>query len=499
MENIAVEILKTFSKDELSNFREFLSSPFFNKSQKLINFFNELIKYYPTFDSKKLTNESLCKNLSSSVEFNQMTFNNLVFDLSTTLKAYLKTLCLEKYRIESNDLFTRELMSRKLFKLAKENNKQMINECTSKPNVDANYYVNMFYLLTDKLNLNKITKPKSNDENVKLTVNTLIDRGKFITFFFLTEMVREYENILTLGKVYDTMPENNFILDFISKTDFLSMIKIVIENEKDKQQCEILKIYYELLLALSNFDNEEYYYRYKTTLLRNVSILSINEKRFHFGRLLRYCLTKNQNHQGNNKFGEELFKIYEYILKNENYVSSITNNMPVELFRDILLHGLRLRKYNWVISFIKKYIKCLNPDRRQNIFHYSLAEYYFNIKKFHKAKQFLSKIIFEEFIYKLDYRNLFLMIHFELEEYESALSLIDSYIHFLRNDKTFSSDYKKRNKKFIKIVNKLILHKTSPNRLTSGFIFIDYNQDYPYKEWINEKVREVEWKIQKAV
>jgi len=92
-----------------------------------------------------------------------------------------------------------------------------------------------------------------------------------------------------------------------------------------------------------------------------------------------------------------------------------------------------------------------------------------------------------------------LMTHFELKEFEEALCLIDSYKHFLSNDLTFSNDYKRRHKKFINIVHKLILHKTSANKISSYYIDKEYDEDFPYKNWVNEKILQVSDSIKKAV
>jgi len=173
--------------------------------------------------------------------------------------------------------------------------------------------------------------------------------------------------------------------------------------------------------------------------------------------------------------------------------------LPVELYRNILRHGLSLKKHPWVLDFIKKYTKLLHPGRRKNVFYFSLAEYFFSRKMFMKARKNLNKIILEEFIYKLDYRNLSLMTHFELGEFESALSLIDSYNHFLSKDRTLSIENKKRHKKFINVVHKLILHKTTANKISSYYIEKEFDANFLNKDWINEKISKAADGFKKAV
>lgn len=499
MKNKTIEILKTFSNKDVKRFNEFLCSDFLNKSKKLLNFYNHLIKFHPDFDSKLLTEENLSKKTCPENKFNRLTINCLFFDLSNAAKQYLKMLAVEKYTIESDDLLRRELMKRKLFGLLEENIRSSKKKIVDSGDFSANNYVNMFYLLTDTYNLNKITKPKSTDILVRTTIDVITERGRYLIFLFITEMVREYENIITLGKTYDAGTNENFIITLFNSMDFCEMMEKVIENENDSIFAKLIRLYLYLLLTFSNFDNEEYYFRYKKLFIENYGILNNDERRFHLGRLHRYCVIKNQMKGLNNKFSIELFNVHEQILKNENYKSSVMRYMPVELYRNILLHGLRLKKYLWTVNFIKKYSKLLKPERQQNIFHFSLAEYFFSRKKYKKVKQHLNEIIFEEFIYKLHYRNLLLMTHFELEEYESAIYLVDSYKHLLSKDTTFAQEYKKRNKKFVDIVHKLILYKTSANKTSSFYIEKEYDENFPYKDWVNEKIAFAAGRIKKAV
>lgn len=44
-----ITLLKTLSKSEINKFRDFVSSPFYNKNQTVINLCEEVIKYHPGY------------------------------------------------------------------------------------------------------------------------------------------------------------------------------------------------------------------------------------------------------------------------------------------------------------------------------------------------------------------------------------------------------------------------------------------------------------------
>ena len=116
-----------------------------------------------------------------------------------------------------------------------------------------------------------------------------------------------------------------------------------------------------------------------------------------------------------------------------------------------------------------------------------------------EALPYFHKVIPEDFMFKLDLKNLMLIAHFELKNYESALSLIDSYYHFLSKDKTLSIAQKKIYKSFANAVHRLIIERTSPNKSFNYTLELCLKDDFPCKEWVNEKIVEMSIKYRKIV
>ncbi|MBV6477656.1 MAG: hypothetical protein HGGPFJEG_00397 [Ignavibacteria bacterium] len=86
-----------------------------------------------------------------------------------------------------------------------------------------------------------------------------------------------------------------------------------------------------------------------------------------------------------------------------------------------------------------------------------------------------------------------------MKKFESALSLIDSYRHFLSNDKTLSKTVKQRLKNFINLVNYLIQLKITPNKISSYYLNKYFNSDLLFREWFNEKITDLNIRIKEAV
>jgi len=58
-----IEVLRTFSKNEISRFDEMIHSPYFNKSSTVIKFWSVIKNYSPDFDSEELKRETIYKKV----------------------------------------------------------------------------------------------------------------------------------------------------------------------------------------------------------------------------------------------------------------------------------------------------------------------------------------------------------------------------------------------------------------------------------------------------
>ena len=58
-----LEILRTFSKEELKKFEDFVRSPYFNKKEKLVKLFLAIKKYAPEFADANLDKEKVWSDI----------------------------------------------------------------------------------------------------------------------------------------------------------------------------------------------------------------------------------------------------------------------------------------------------------------------------------------------------------------------------------------------------------------------------------------------------
>jgi len=77
----AIDILKTFSKEEYKRFEDFVVSPYFNKSKSLINLVSSLKNFFPEFNSEKMTEQFIYEKIFPANLYSYSMMRNLMSEL----------------------------------------------------------------------------------------------------------------------------------------------------------------------------------------------------------------------------------------------------------------------------------------------------------------------------------------------------------------------------------------------------------------------------------
>ena len=131
------------------------------------------------------------------------------------------------------------------------------------------------------------------------------------------------------------------------------------------------------------------------------------------------------------------------MLERKLYKEGKIEYLDYELYRDILVHAIRTKRYQWIEKFIEEYSKEGPPNERENMYHYGYARFYFEIFDFKKALYHINKVDTNHAIFKYDYKNLLLRVYYETNDYEGALFLIETYSKLLNSKDILSSSIKR--------------------------------------------------------
>jgi hypothetical protein len=134
----------------------------------------------------------------------------------------------------------------------------------------------------------------------------------------------------------------------------------------------------------------------------------------------------------------------------------------------------------------------LEPEHEFDIVNLSYAKCEFSRREYEKALIRLGKINLEYSQFKLSVKTLMLMIYYELDSYDSAISLLDTYKHFITRNKLLPEVDRQNHVSFVKYFNEVLSLKisgkpvpgiTGQNIKTSGGLV--------EKAWLLEKIEEL--------
>lgn len=464
-----INLLKTFTNKELMMFGKFLNSPYFNSRKRIIHLFKVLKNYYPEFDAKGFTKENIFRSIYKNNPYNDSTFRNLMSDLLSLALQFVKQEGMEKKGVQSAFFLTTELFMRGTYNLFrnKMNNCEKILE--NNHTIDSEYFLNKYTILTDSFYVNLLTQKVIKKDYVVSESGKMVTGIVCLLSYFVLQSMKHYDNLLKYSRSYNIKKNVETVSQFMDIFDFDKLISYIRHNSTLK--IPVVEIYYKLLKAFANFEDETFYTDLKKSVLVNSEKLGNDDNYFLFTRLIDYSVVKkNTGMHASYNIETEIFELNDIFVRNEFYKTEANKYLPFDFYRNVLLNCIALKRLDYMEEFIKNNSKKLLPKHSRGFEDYSYALLYFEKKNYTKALLCINRIKFDQFLYKLDMKNLQLKINYELEQYESAISVIDTYKHFLKNNVLISESRRILHNNFLDYTNKLIQYRIGSQKVNLLFI-----------------------------
>jgi hypothetical protein len=482
--NEAFNILRTFSREELRKFRKFLNSEYFGKRAKAALLLEAVIKYHPMYSHVNLDKNALVKQIYPGKSGDTSTLRNLFSDLHD---AALHFLMIKNFEASGNDRYNflfNELMIKGLHGEFYKVLDKMGPE--SEACIDWVYFLNRHFRETSKFNFSHHAHKVRKQKNLGDEISFLSSSMNALIYFFVIELISLYFNFTFYQSSFDTSPHKGNISSALSFIDFAKLR----ETLKEDVNYFVLDLYESMLEAFKTPGDITKYHDYKKCVKLYFKRLSKDEKCAHYYKMITYCLLGAQNKFTGFDYDTELLQLYGEMLTNKYYQDRNTIHLPHELYRNILTHGIRIRNYEWLRSFVRRYSFMVFPGDRENMYHFGNAYLSFYLQNYTEALEHINNIELSFFIYKVDVKNLSMMIYYELGDIEGALCLVSSYKEFIRKNKIINPEKKKRYINFAKFTEKMLLFRSGSYKQDIGYLKhrLRLNDTVAFKPWITEKM-----------
>lgn len=480
--NIAIELLKTFSKDELKRFEEYISSPFFNKSKVLIKLFNILVKYHPDFSSPVIGKEKLFKKLYPDKAYNEQSLRNRMAELSEMIKNFMAFERFDKNEIQKKQYYIEALTQKQKYKLGEQAATNLMQSLKQNEILDVDHFLHKLQTLekTGQIFF-------SLDDESSKRFNIVIEKGENLINYFLIYIMQVFHDTTVNLQTTNTKIELNITNEFLESFNWQAFLDKL--KEKNYKYYNLIYIYYNMYKNLKNY-TEENYYNLKRAIFEEFDKYSKTDQ-FNFIIFLLHTIY-NELAFKNPQFYREGFELNKFALSKNIYMLDHFNHFPSVMFWSISNNAMNVDEFGWLEEFVKEYSPLLNPEERNNMYYYVMAKIYWRKKNYDDSLEALSKIDYnkvDDIQEKIHLKLLYLMNYYELGIDSSLFSLIDSYKHYLTDNKEVPEYLKHKLKnalKYFTIVSKAKFdHKPIEY---ADYVKAKENPDFYQRKWLLDEI-----------
>jgi hypothetical protein len=479
-----INILKTFSKEEMKQFEKFVSSPFHNSIKNNKKLITELKRFYPGFDNSKLTYEYLFGKIYAGKKFNKQMMWNLISAMEKLAKEFLELIALKQDKFQSRGLLLSELGKRKLLNDYVHSLNEMGKQLETNA-IEYNYFENKGHLENFR------QEYYHSMDRIQPMADSKLKATEYQIILFLRMTVGGLSDMRTLSYNHNCRFDVNIPLELAKHMDLESVVNYA--HSKNFEYAFLVEIYFHALMTILKPDETKHFDRLRELYGIHFNKFTMSEKRAIMHWLVNYCVHGLEFDE--TKYRRIIFELNEFRLK-EALVYYPEEQIPKVIYFQILSTALFVNEIEWSENFIKNYSSKLQPEIRKSLKALAYAMLYFQTKEYDKVLDNLNNVEFFEIVDKLYVRNLIAKTYYELNEIESLLHYIDASLHFLADNPSIPDNDRVSYTNLFNSLKKIVSIKEHSN---SGAILplrkaIEQMKIAGRKQWLIEKLDELEKK-----
>ncbi len=466
------EILLSFNPNELKRLGDFIRSPFYNKSKKLISIYELIRKYIENSAFKNLTKEILWQNIMPGEKFSDVKLRSYLSEFKKLCEKFIITLEGEKNTVLQKNMLLLYFTERNSKKNIDAASAELKNSLNSEFTKSFDHYSDRI-LFERTMILNEGRNVEKNLDSNYYRLSDAIDR------FFISSKLELMNSFLS--RKYHVLG------GFKLKTEFSDEIIEYIENHLPAIKKNDPFIYCEFLIfkMMTAENNDAYFKDLYNFALKNIKNYRHAELEQVYFPMINFGFNKVA--MGETEYLIRIFEIYRSF-ELRGFYSEMDVFQDID-FISIVIAGLRLNKISWVENFAEKYSRKLNNEFRSPTLSLVKALISFKKKEFTESIKHLSRVNYQNSYYYLKSKETLMQIYYEQNEYEAMQSLIDSTKHYLNRRKDVLSIHYGRYLMFLKYLGMLLKAKQTDRSCKINLKKeLNNNNNVIAREWLIEKV-----------
>jgi hypothetical protein len=433
------EFINALTKVELIKLGEFVRSPFFNSSNKIILLYEYISRNRNNLTDQTLSREAIFNTIYTGEKYNDQKVRILISAFLKLSENFLIFNELENKAEIKDQLLLEALENRNMSKSLKMKCNEMLNNTEDTINKDEGYY-------SRKISLGNLMI-KMKGENIEHNLEeAYFDTLKQADHQFMIQKLKLINSLHS--RKYFTFGDLNLNIWIIDEIIF----EIKNNTAFYKKNHPIIYTEYLTLLMMMHPENSRYFNDLKNFILKNISLLNSRELELAYYSICNYCFNKIALNEP--AYFTKLYEVYK-VFESAGYYRGLKNLQHID-FASIIMAALEVPDTDWAENFLNNYSDKLLKDFKEDTLKLTSAKISYCRGRYEKAAELASSV---------DYRNSFLYIHskliliqsyYELGNTEGIAFLIDSMKHYLRRHKKILNVHYFRYLSFLNYLTKLI-------------------------------------------
>lgn len=477
-----IKMIKTFSKSELRAFTRFVDSPYYNTGKSTSLLFKELKMYYPAFTGDELTRENLFEKVYPGRKFSPDLMNRLVSNLIKLAEKFISDTA---NRFEELNLM-RGLRERRLY----------------------NYFLSGHKKITQKTALNLF---EEDDIMKQLLIDEefgdyVLDTDKYIQWDKHVDLSMEYNLIHFLYRISQSFRQKTFRSTEKDRStnaayhleECIDLKRLYMQIGSSDVKNKELICHYLSLLILNSTNDKKLYEEIKEYIFGNELINKTGSIYIGYIYLLDFLsnILKQSTGEERKYYLNEKNIVYKKI--ESVYFATGRIKMLAVFFRNFILSGINTADLGWSEYVLNRYIEEVKEKGNESVGRYYEALILFHKGHFEESLEKLSffkteKFIMDNNIFFYDIRILKLMLYFELNYLQEALSMADALAHLFKKSMKMPAGHKESAALFAGGYRKLLICKMDKNLTALPELAgkISEGRSYYGKSWLLNKAKEM--------
>ena len=466
------QILAELEEADLIRMQEFVNSPFYNKHPAVSKLLFLLSSHFresnPT--SKKsgteLSPESIFKVIHPHRPFDDLRLRH-------TMSLLVK--CIEEYLVDKERrlafpnpeiLLMRAYSKLGLNKYFTQSHRKALAKQEALPIRNSIHHFQQSLIYQEVYNETSLSRRDNAQEPI-------LNYFEEFDSYYLSAKLQAACSYLANARLFDLPYDHRSIESLLKLTE-----------EFGKTEVPAVAVYLNTLHLLSGKEPEHAFALIKQQLVEYATFFTDLELRTLYLIAINFCI--KQLNTGHSEYAREVFELFKNSLEGKLL---FTNNVLTPwTYKNIVSAGIKMKEFAWVEVFLETYTPYLLEEFRESAFKYNSARLCMAQDKFEKVISLLFQIHIKDTFTNLDAKTMLVKAFYELREFRSIESTLESFRKTLRRKEVYSY-HRKNYLNFIRFTKRLMnlgpIDTKGRAKLRKAILEVDAVTE---KEWILDKL-----------